>query len=237
MWNRGDSFALRFDQCCCDSIGGETMKLSRAPSPPLFRHSRQNKMARRCPCHTARECKLYPAQCNCMSGYSLLYIDGKADYSLTMKPSFRSLLARAITRKLRKFPKPSEAVPPVGGWLRAIRLATGMPASYPAAKLNLTRQSFADLEKNEALGAITLKSLRRAADAVDCDFVYALLPRSGSLQTMIAKQALARAKNSILPVTHSMQLESQGPKSGPGPNVRALARKLAERPGRGLWKK
>jgi predicted DNA-binding mobile mystery protein A len=154
-----------------------------------------------------------------------------------MRPSFRSLFARVITRTLRKFPKPIEAPPPAGGWLRAIRLATGMPASYPAAKLNMTRQAFAELEKNEALGAITIKSLRRAAQAVDCDLVYALVPRTGSLQTMIIKQALARAKNAILPVAHSMRLESQGTKSGPGPKVRALARKLAERPSRELWRK
>jgi predicted DNA-binding mobile mystery protein A len=154
-----------------------------------------------------------------------------------MKPLFRSLLARVITRKLRKFPKPVEAPPPTGGWLRAIRLATGMPATYPAAKLNLTRQAFAELEKNEALGTITLNSLQRAAQAVDCDLVYALVPRTGSLQTMIVKQALAQAKNAILPVAHSMRLESQGTKSGPGPKIRALARKLAARPGRELWRK
>ncbi len=152
-----------------------------------------------------------------------------------MKPSFRSLLAQVITRKLRKFPKPIEAAPPAGGWLRAIRLATGMPSSYPAAKLNLTRQSFAELEKNEAVGTITLKSLQRAAQAVDCDLVYALVPRSGSLQTMIVKQALAQAKNAILPVAHSMSLESQGTKIGP--KVRALAKKLAARPSRELWRK
>jgi predicted DNA-binding mobile mystery protein A len=154
-----------------------------------------------------------------------------------MKPSFRSLLARVVTRKLRKFPKPVEVAPPAGGWLRAIRLATGMPASYPASKLNLTRQAFAELEKNEALGTISLKSLQRAAQAVDCDLVYALIPRTGSLQNMIVKQALARAKNAILPVAHSMNLESQGTKSGPGPKVRALARKLAARPSRELWRK
>ena len=69
-----------------------------------------------------------------------------------------------------------------------------MPATYPAAKLNLTRQSFAELEKTEALGTIMLKSLRRAAEAVDCDLVYALVPRAGSLQTMIVKQAIARER-------------------------------------------
>lgn len=150
-----------------------------------------------------------------------------------MKINFRRILASVISRKIRKFPKPRDVPVPVGGWLRAIRMATGMPASYPAKKLGLTQQGFDALEKSEAAGAITLKSLKRAADAMECDVVYALIPRSGSVGTMILQQAVARARKAILPVAHSMHLESQGSK--PGPKVRDLARRLAARPGRTLW--
>jgi predicted DNA-binding mobile mystery protein A len=154
-------------------------------------------------------------------------------YCDPMKVTFRRVLASVISRKIRKFPKPGEAPVPPGGWLRAIRLATGMPASYPAKKLGLTQQGFDALEKNEAAGAITLKSLKRAADAMECDVVYALVPRGGSIGTMILRQAVARARKAILPVAHSMRLESQGSK--PGPKVRELARKLAAHPSRTLW--
>ena len=138
-----------------------------------------------------------------------------------------------MSKKLRKFPKHAEAHVPPTGWLRAIRLATGMPATYPAKKLGLTQQGFDALEKSEAAGAITLKSLKRAADAMGCDLVYAIVPRGGSVRTMIDRQAVARARRQILPVAHSMRLESQGSKLGP--KVRELARRLALRPSRALW--
>jgi predicted DNA-binding mobile mystery protein A len=150
-----------------------------------------------------------------------------------MNASFRRVLATVISKKLRKFPKPSEVPVPPSGWLHAIRLATGMPATYPARKLGLTQQGFDALEKSEAAGAITLKSLKRAADAMGCDLVYAVVPRGGSVRTMVERQAIARARKEILPVAHSMRLENQG--SRPGPKVRELARKLAALRSRNLW--
>lgn len=150
-----------------------------------------------------------------------------------MTPSFRRVLASVISKKLRKFPKPTEVRVPPTGWLRAIRLATGMPATYPARKMGVTQQSFDALEKSESAGTISLSSLKRAADAMDCDLVYAVVPRGGSVRTMIERRADARARREILPVAHSMRLESQGSK--PGPKVRELARKLAAHPSRALW--
>ena len=34
------------------------------------------------------------------------------------------------------------------------------------------------LEKDEQRGAVTLKMMQKAADALDCEFVYALVPKS-----------------------------------------------------------
>ena len=44
------------------------------------------------------------------------------------------------------------------------------------------------LERREADGAITLESLERAADALGCDLVYALIPRR-PLEEMLHDQA------------------------------------------------
>lgn len=150
-----------------------------------------------------------------------------------MNPRFRHILIRVLTNKLRKFPKAGDAPIPDGGWLRAIRQATGMPVSHAAKRAELSRQSFNQLEKSEAAGTITLQSLRRAADAIDCDLVYALTPRGGSLGEIIKKQALLRASRMILPVAHSMDLESQA--STPGPKIRELAKQLASKSNRTLW--
>ena len=66
---------------------------------------------------------------------------------------------------------------PEGGWLRAWRQARGVSQRTLAAKLGCRRQAWAQFEASEARGAISLYSLRRAADVLGCELVYCLVPR------------------------------------------------------------
>jgi len=67
---------------------------------------------------------------------------------------------------------------PAGGWLRAMREARGVPQSELAAKLGFKRQAWAQFEASEARGAISLASLRRGAEVLECDLEYRLIPRA-----------------------------------------------------------
>lgn len=67
---------------------------------------------------------------------------------------------------------------PSGGWLRAARLTRGISQQHLATKLGFRRQAWAQLETSEAREAISLYSLRRAADALRYDLVYFLVPRA-----------------------------------------------------------
>jgi transcriptional regulator with XRE-family HTH domain len=49
-----------------------------------------------------------------------------------------------------------------------------------ADALGCKRQACAQLERSEARGAISLYSLRKAAAAMDCELVYALVPRGAN---------------------------------------------------------
>ena len=69
---------------------------------------------------------------------------------------------------------------PVRGWLRAARQARGVTQQQLATKLGFARQAWAQLEISEVRGAISLYSLRRAADALGYDLVYFLVPRDDS---------------------------------------------------------
>jgi predicted DNA-binding mobile mystery protein A len=64
-------------------------------------------------------------------------------------------------------------------------------------------------EKAEAEDRITLKSLRAFADALDCDLVYAFVPRAGTLQELVDARVRAAAKANVLGVEHTMALEDQ----------------------------
>lgn len=99
------------------------------------------------------------------------------------------------------------AVPPKG-WLRAIREAIGMTGAQFAARLGIKPPSVIDIEKSEATGSIQLKTLQRAAAALDCQLVYALVPRT-SLEEAVNARARRIALKAIKRVAHSMALEGQ----------------------------
>lgn len=111
---------------------------------------------------------------------------------------------------MRGFPSVDTAVPPRGGWVRAIREALGMTQAQLAARLKVSRQSVQDLEKAEAARRVTLDSLERLAKAMGCRMVYAIVPESGSLDGLRVRQAKALADALLEPTEHSMKLEAQG---------------------------
>lgn len=99
---------------------------------------------------------------------------------------------------------------PSVGWIQTIRTALGMTTRQLAARMGVTQSTLAELEKSEAADKITLHSLRRAADAMDCDLEYILVPRN-SLKKRVEHQAEAIAHQRVSRVLHSMRLEDQAP--------------------------
>ena len=64
------------------------------------------------------------------------------------------------------------------GWIRAIRIQREMQGKQLAKKMHVSPARISVLEKDEQRGAVTLKMMQKAADALDCTFVYALIPKS-----------------------------------------------------------
>ncbi|MDZ7848915.1 MAG: XRE family transcriptional regulator [Owenweeksia sp.] len=58
-------------------------------------------------------------------------------------------------------------------------------------------------------GSITLKSLREAANALDMDLVYALVPKDGSLEALIDRKTRELAVKIVSRTSHTMKLEDQ----------------------------
>jgi predicted DNA-binding mobile mystery protein A len=103
--------------------------------------------------------------------------------------------------------------PPVRGWVKGIRAALGMTTAQLAKRLNVSQPSVIGLEQSEAKGTIELATLRRAAEALDCTLVYALVPNK-PLETMVRDRARVFARNRLGHVAHSMLLEDQNVKAG-----------------------
>lgn len=97
---------------------------------------------------------------------------------------------------------------PHKGWIRAIRDALGMSSRELANRLGVSQQTVAEFEANELRGTIRLDSLKRVADALDCDLTYYLIPRQ-DLEEMVRERALKKARRHLSRVSHHSRLEDQ----------------------------
>ena len=145
-----------------------------------------------------------------------------------MLPEQRATARRQLDKRLQILAKASPRPPK--GWIKAIREALGMSATQFARRLNISVPSATDLEKNEARGAITLATLERAARALDCSVMYALVPRT-SLEMMAVQRAEEVARRRLQFTAHSMALENQAVDADDAwEQVKRLARQLLEQP-------
>lgn len=111
---------------------------------------------------------------------------------------------------------------PRDGWLRAIREALGRSLRIQASRVGITAPTLFKAESAEAEGRITLGQLRKLAEALDCELVYALVPRQPLVQ-VVEQHAEALARQEVLGVSHSMGLEAQRPSD------QFVARQVAQR--------
>jgi predicted DNA-binding mobile mystery protein A len=122
---------------------------------------------------------------------------------------------------------------PHRGWVRAMRDALGMSGAELAARMGVAQSTVADLESSEMNGTIKSGTLRRAADALDCELVYFLVPRT-SLQDLVTAQSRRKAAQHLTGVAHHSRLEDQELDSdAASEELKAFAADLVDR--RGLW--
>ncbi len=118
------------------------------------------------------------------------------------------LLRQQLDAKLRGMRRAGEEPVPVKGWIRSIREALAMNARQLAARMGLSPSRISELEEAERTGAVTINSMRRAAEALDCRFVYMLLPAS-SLEETLEAQVEKYLREKFQRVGQSMLLEEQ----------------------------
>jgi predicted DNA-binding mobile mystery protein A len=125
-----------------------------------------------------------------------------------MKTEARKRARERLDERLAPL-KPAERFrAPPKGWVRAIRDAIGMSGVQFARRLQVQPPSVAALEASEESGAIQLRTLRRAAEALDCTLVYALVPND-SLDGAVRVRARKIALRDLGRVAHTMKLEAQ----------------------------
>lgn len=148
-----------------------------------------------------------------------------------MDTKFRHLQLETLDKHLSDVHVPER---PSGGWVRAIRTALGMSARQLAERMGVSQQALSQMESKEADDSVTIKTLRRAAEAMGCRVVYAVVPGEGSLQDIVDEQALKKAKELVEAVDHTMKLEAQGVGKVKD-KTRQVADEMAENLNSSLW--
>src|SRR4051812_2500394 len=125
-----------------------------------------------------------------------------------MKTETRHRARERLDERLAPLHPADRFRPPPKGWVRGLRDALGMTGVQLARRLGVRPPSVAALEASEQNGTIQLKTLRRAAEALDCTLVYALVPND-SLEGAVRARARRIALRELGRVAHTMKLEAQ----------------------------
>jgi predicted DNA-binding mobile mystery protein A len=120
---------------------------------------------------------------------------------------------------------------PPRGWLKEIREALGITERQQAARLGVTGAAVHKSEQSEADERITLGQLRKLADSLDCDLLYALVPRK-PLTEVVQGRAKQLANEEVHGVAHTMSLEDQRPTDE---RIQKQVARRAEELLRGKW--
>lgn len=115
---------------------------------------------------------------------------------------------KSLDEKLRVFKDAKSLLNPRSGWVKAIRESLGMTTSQLAERMGIQQSGVTYLEQREVAQTVTLESLDRAAKAMNCRLIYAIVPE-GTLEELVEKQAHRAAAEILRTTLHSMELEQQ----------------------------
>jgi len=127
-----------------------------------------------------------------------------------MSKDKQKLMIEQLDRRYSKILSLSKELEiPIGGWIKTLRKTLNISLKQLGRKLNVSSQNINQFELREKDGSISLQKLKEVANALNMEFVYTFIPRDGSLEKMIDKQASKVAEEIVMRTSHSMKLEDQ----------------------------
>lgn len=152
-----------------------------------------------------------------------------------MGPNDRALARRQLDKRLAPLRGSEALTRPPRGWIKSIREALGMTTAQLARRLGVSQPRVTAMEKGEIRGSLTMESLEKAAQALDCRLVYAFIPRE-PLSDTIQRRAESKARSKLASTGHSMALEAQSvDRETEAEQLERLTRQLLDKAGSELW--
>lgn len=152
-----------------------------------------------------------------------------------MRSEQRVQAQRQLDKKLLPLRDNSALIRPSNGWIRAIRRALGMTSGQLGARMGLSQSRALRIEQGEVAGTLSIDTLERAAQALDCRLVYAFVPND-SLQGLVESRATMLAAKRLNIIGHSMSLEDQAlNEEAMQLALETMTKELREKSNKELW--
>lgn len=114
------------------------------------------------------------------------------------------------------------------GWITYIRKVLGISLSNLAKRAGVSKPTVAQAERREADGKVTLGTLKKMAHAMECDFVYAFVPKK-EVKALLRDQAMKKANEILQRADTHMLLEDQRVKTSSKERLERIAEQLLEK--------
>ena len=125
-----------------------------------------------------------------------------------MQADNKQLVIEQLDMSLKKFNSIKNMSTPECGWIRVIRTAVGMTLTQLSRRLGVSVNRVSVIEHSEISGAVTISTMKKIANQLDCTFVYGVVPRK-SLKHMIKNRAIKVSRKIMNDSSHTMFLEKQ----------------------------
>ena len=141
-----------------------------------------------------------------------------------MKP-MDEIAVKQIERRIKNIRAALKDAKVRPGWIKYMRQALGMTLKKLSERTSVSVASVAQAERSEAKGKVTIATLKKMAEGMDCEFIYAFVPRKTIKETLKAR-ALQKAKQLLAQADTHMTLENQKVEQDLNERIEMLAKTL-----------
>lgn len=125
---------------------------------------------------------------------------------------------------------------PKKGWIKEVRESLGMSMKDLADRLGTIKQRIERIEKDEVASKVSLETMKKTAEAMNCDFIYFVVPKN-SLEETLKDQGLKAAQKILKQVGKTMALEAQSTSTlSQKKLIENLAQEMLLNEDRKIWK-
>ncbi len=121
----------------------------------------------------------------------------------------KKLQIEQLDRKVSRLGALLDYQQPPKGWINTIRVSLNMSLRQLAERMGKTPATVKEIELREQKQSITIKKMVEIAEALDCKFVYGIVPKEGTFADMVEKRAEEIATEIVQRSSNSMALEDQ----------------------------